>query len=106
MDEFLNALRQHIEAVETIGDQIERGEAYMEALRQYLPSLNEMITVIFGLTQNPEVSLELNRDFVLQVLNDIIYGIEHEDSVFLLDVLRYGLLELYDYTAAELQREG
>lgn len=105
MNEFLDSLRQQIEVVERIGDKIEHGEAYMEDMRNYLPSLNQMITTILDLKQTREIPLELNHEFVFQVLNDIIYGIENEDSVFLLDVLRYGLLEIYYYIGTELQSE-
>lgn len=105
MDEFLNVLQQHIQVVEEIGTKIEQREAYMDRLRAYVPLLNEMMTTIFELMQIPEIQLELSQEFVLQVLNDIIYGIENEDSVFLLDVLRYGLLEIYYYIGTELQSE-
>lgn len=105
MKEFLEALQQHIGLVEKIGDKIEQKEAYMEDIREYLPYLNQMITAIFDLMQNPQNPLEIDRGFVLQVLNDVVYGIENEDSVFLLDVLRYGLLEIYYYIGTELQSE-
>ena len=105
MDEFFDLLQQHIGVVEGIGDKVERGEYYMEDVRQYLPSLNQIMTVILQMTQEPEVSLELDQGFVMQVLNDILYGIEQADSVFLLDVLRYGLLEIYYYIITELQSE-
>jgi len=103
MNEFISVLQQHIDTVELIGNKIENGEAYMADMKAYLPDLNQMITTIFELVQNPQIQLSINPQFVLQVLNDIIYGIETEDSVFLLDVLRYGLLEVYYYTGTELQ---
>lgn len=106
MGEFDIFLRKNIELVEKIGDKIENRNPYMEDLREYLPFLNQIITTIVGLIQEPEISLELNQGFILQVLNDILYGIENEDSVFLLDVLRYGLLEIYHYVETELQSEG
>lgn len=105
MNEFLDGLGQHIEAVEEICTKMEEGEACMEHIRNYLPSLNQMITTVFDLQHASESSFELSQEFVLQVLNDIVYGIESEDFVFLLDVLRYGLLEIYYYIAAELQSE-
>ena len=98
----MNGIQRHIETVEAIGTKIEQGETYLDELRGYLPSLNQMIT---GLA-DPNRSIELSEEFVLQVLNDIMYGVEQKDSVFLLDVLRYGLLEIYYYIAAELQSEG
>lgn len=106
MNEFLNLLQSQIETAEEIGNKIENGEEYMEDVREYLPSLNQMVTSVFRVAQEPESVLEINTEFVLQVLNDILYGIEHRDSVFLLDVLRYGLLEIYYYLAEELQSGG
>lgn len=106
MNEFLNLLQSQIETAEQIGNKIENGEEYMEDIRAYLPSLNQTVTSIFQIAQEPESGLEINAEFVLQVLNDILYGIEHRDSVFLLDVLRYGLLEIYYYLAEELQSGG
>lgn len=103
MNEFLNLLQSQIETAKQIGNKIENGEEYMEDIREYLPSLNQMVTSIFQIAQEPESVLEINAEFVLQVLNDILYGIEHKDSVFLLDALRYGLLEIYYYLAEELQ---
>lgn len=103
MTEFLFNLQQHINTVNEITNKIEADEAYMENLKEYLPSLNQMIQAIFEFVQNPAVPLELNQEFVLQVLNDILYGIENRDDVFLLDVLRYGLLEIYYYMGTELQ---
>ena len=106
MDNFLQLLQSHIETAEEIGNKIENGEDYMGDIRGYLPSLNQVVTAIFQMAQGPEPALDINPEFVLQVLNDILYGIEHRDSVFLLDVLRYGLLEIYDYIGTELQSEG
>lgn len=103
MNEFLNLLQSQIETAEQIGNKIENGEEYMEDVREYLPSLNQMLTSIFQIAQEPETAFDINTEFVLQVLNDILYGIEHRDSVFLLDVLRYGLLEIYYYIGTELQ---
>lgn len=103
MDKLLNQLQPHIEAVEGIGNKIENSEEYMEEIRKYLPSLNSLMAELFQMAQNPEIGLEMDTEFVLQVLNDILYGIEHRDSVFLLDVLRYGLLEIYGYMEEEIE---
>ncbi len=106
MERFLELLHQHIDIVERLGETIENGENYMEGIREYLPHLNQIITEILQIPQNSETGLEMNQAFVIQVLNDILYGIENRDSVFLLDVLRYGLLEIYFYIEKELQSEG
>lgn len=106
MEEFSNLLLQNINTVKGIGDKIENHEAYIEDIKEYLPSLNQMIMSLFTAIQESKLCVELNQDFIVQVLNDILYGIENEDSVFLLDVLRYGLLELYEYIGSELQSGG
>lgn len=106
MNEFLSLLHSHIDTAEQIENKIENGEEYMEDIRAYLPSLNQLVTELFGRIQNSQSGLELNPEFVLQVLKDILYGIEHEDSVYLLDTMRYGLSEIYGYLAEELQGGG
>lgn len=105
MNEFLSCLIQQAESIVELCDRMERGDACVEQVRSFLPSLNQTITMIYDPQQAELQTLELNHEFVFQVLNDIIYGVENEDYVFLLDVLRYGLLEIYDYIAMELQSE-
>lgn len=100
---FTERLEEDKDQVLRIIDQIENKEPYMEDMRGYLTSLNEMTKEIIRLTDDPQIALDLNKQFYLQVLNDIMYGIENEDSVFLLDVLQYGLLEIYNYIETELQ---
>lgn len=102
MEKFLIELKNQKEKIEVIADKIDNGECYMEEMKEYLPQLNQTITALFEMIQDS--TLQINQNFVLQVLNDILYGIEHEDSVFLEDVLRYGLIEIYDYIGAEMQR--
>ena len=105
MDKFLAGLQQQRDTVDAIADKIENGEAYMEELRSYLPMLNQTILTLFEMIRDTVIPVAINGEFVLQVLNDILYGIEKEDPVFLVDVLRYGLIEIYDYVGMELQRE-
>lgn len=106
MQKFLEQLRQQIDIVEGIANKIELKKQYMNDIRAYLPLLNQSITELFRLSQDPESFLELNQEFVLQILNDILYGIENEDMVLLLDVLRYGLLQVFYYALAEWQGEN
>lgn len=96
-------LQSHIEQVEQICCLIEEEKEYYEELLKYLPSLNEMIQVILTYAQNDQIPLDINEQFVLQVLKDIVDGIERKDSVFLLDTLRYGLIEIYSYCLECLQ---
>lgn len=106
MDGFLEQLQQHMNVVESIGDKIENGEEYMGDIQAYLPLLNQILTDVFQMAQDPGSLLELDQEFIVQVLNDILYGMENRDSVFLLDVLRYGLINIYVYIQAELQGGG
>lgn len=105
MEGYPETLQQHIDFVEQLTAKIENNEYYIDELRGYLPPLNRMIQQIFALYDQSMGRIELNIDFVVQVLQDIVCGIEHEDEVYLLDVLRYGLLEIYCYIETELQGE-
>lgn len=102
MNEWIRELQGQKDQITQICDKIENGQAYMAELRSFLPEMNQMITGILNLAGDPNVALDLNTEFVIQVLKDIIYGIENEDSVFLLDVLRYGLQEIYEYIETEV----
>ena len=104
MDNFLDELHVQCKTAEDLADKIEREEVYMDGLKAYLPSLTQTVSKLFAMMQNG-AAIDLSQDFVLQVLNDIVYGIEHEDAVCRADVLRYGLVELFDYVTSELQRE-
>lgn len=86
----------------SICQKIEDHEEYMGQLKDSLNSINVVTTELIDILQKPDSGLELNIAFYMQILNDVIYGIENEDSVFLLDVLRYGLLEVYKYIETEL----
>lgn len=105
MNDFLAELKCQRETAVDLANKIENEEAYMNELKAYLPTLTQTISKLFEIMQN-EAAIDINPDFVLQVLNDIVYGIENEDAVCLADVLRYGLAELFDYVTSELQSEG
>lgn len=105
MKNILSELQIQSELVEELAGKAESGEAYLEELKSYLPVLNQTIVQLFEIIREPRNNIDISQDFVLQVLNDIIYGIEKEDSVCLADVLRYGLVEVFNYIAIELQGE-
>ena len=92
MVELTDKLCQEKVKIGVIVQKIEIGEDYI-------------MTEIFRLMQRSELQIELNIDFVVQVLQDIVYGIEQEDKVFLLDVLKYGLEEIFDYLIEMLAGE-
>lgn len=102
---FLEELQQQKNNLKEILLKIENEQAYVEELKAYLPLLNATVVTLFEMIQNGILQIDINLNFVLGVLNDVIYGIEQEDIVYLEDVLRYGLMEIYDYIEAELQSE-
>ena len=103
MSVFSEELQGHIEKLQEIADKMEHGQADMSEIKSYLPSMNQLITMIIELSAGPVPKIELNNEFLIQVLNDVVYGIENEDPVFLQDVLQYGLLEIYSYVNEELR---
>lgn len=105
MVELTDKLCQEKVKIGVIVQKIEIGEDYMSYVRTILPKLNQIMTEIFRLMQRSELQIELNIDFVVQVLQDIVYGVEQEDKVFLLDVLKYGLEEIFDYLIEMLAGE-
>ncbi len=102
-NDFLILLRSQIETTESICDKIEKGGEYMEDIKAYLPSLKEGVAAILQAAGNPDAGLQISAEYVMQVLQDILDGMERGDSVFLLDAMRYGLLEIYYYAADELE---
>lgn len=95
-------LQEHIKKVEGICELIENGEAYTEELVRYFGELKNVLSAILAYAQDENNDFTINEQFILQVLKDILYGEEHKDSVFLLDTLRHGLLEIYRYTLEQM----
>lgn len=106
MDEFLTYLGRHMNQIDLICDRIEKRIEYLGELRMLLPQINQTVTAILSLQEESPELLVLNQEFVLQVLKDLVYGIEQEDDVYLLDTLRYGLLTIYGYVLDVVQRGG
>ena len=95
MDKLIKELQQNRDCVEQIANEIELGDNYMPELKAYLPNLKQIITEIFDCAQKLKINIDLK--FVAMVLQDIVDGVEREDQVFLLDTIRYGLKEIFDY---------
>lgn len=89
---------ENIKQVKNICSAIDSGENYYDKMVNYFPEMKQMISKIL------ENNL-INEQFVLQVLNDIVYGMEKQDEVILRDTLRYGLQELYQYFYEICQKE-
>lgn len=98
-------LQLQIEKLDQICVLIENEEAYAAVLNGYLPELNQTIHYILDCSQDATKPFTINEQFVVQVLEDILYGMEHQDSVILLDAIRYGLMEIYSYGRDGLQSE-
>ena len=90
-------LQEQIKKVEHICELIENGDAYTDELVKYFGEINNSLSAILTYAQDGTNDFTINEQFILQVLKDILYGEEHKDSVFLLDTLRHGLLEIYQY---------
>ncbi len=95
-------LQRHVKQIADICKLIENDKECMDVLIRYLPDLNTTINNILKYAQDQQNNFAINEMFVLHVLEDIVYGIEHRDLVILLDVLKHGLLEIYQYTLYEL----
>lgn len=91
-------LLTNIKEVKEICLLIDKGEDYKGRIHLFLSNINETISWI--LTKNL-----INQQFVIQVLKDIVYAVEYEDTVILKDTLRYGLLEIYYYVNENCQCE-
>lgn len=71
-----------------ICDKMLQKENYMEHMPDCINTINEAII--------PRLEEEKdNTTVILHVLEDMMYGMSQQDEVFLLDVLRYGMLPLF-----------
>lgn len=95
-------LKSHIEKLELLCTEMENEDEYIDEITNYLSVINGDIEWILECAQSGNNSFTINEQFVFQVLKDIIYGIENRDCVYLLDAVRYGLLQIYYYTDEEM----
>lgn len=95
-------LRSHIETLELACAKLEYSEDGINEIKKCLPIINADIGWMLELAKNVNNDFEINEQFVFQVLKDIIYGIENKDGVYLLDAVRYGLLQIYYYADEEM----
>lgn len=91
-------IQSQIEQINRICNLIDNGEDYLGAAISELAEITEIMNVILE-------NYDINEQFVLQVLKDIVYGVEQKDSVILRDTFRYGLLKIYSYVNENDQRE-
>lgn len=81
--------QEAIEQIEDVCNAIINKENYLEKMPKCINSINNAVLPI----------IESSEDMapkVLQVLEDMMYGMTQNDEVFLLDVLRFGVLPLLD----------
>lgn len=98
-------LQVQMDKLDRICSLIENEEEYASILNGYLTELNQTVNYLLLCSQDETNPFTINEQFVVQVLEDILYGMEYQDSVMLLDVIRYGLMEIYRYGKDELQSE-
>lgn len=98
-------LQIQMDKLNVICDLIENEKEYASTLNGYLTELNQTVNYLLLCSQDETNPFTINEQFVVQVLGDILYGMEYQDSVILLDVIRYGLMEIYRYGKDELQSE-
>lgn len=91
-------IQLQIEQINRICNLIDNGEDYLGIVISGLPEITKIMNVILE-------NYDINEQFVLQVLKDIVYGVEQKDSVILRDTFRYGLLKIYHYVNENDQSE-
>lgn len=104
MESYMKKLPEVIVEMENICRKIENKEEYNVEIKEYIPVLNQVVMEILELSSDSSNGFMINDNFVLQVLKDMLYGIANADTVYLLDVLRYGLLEVLQYSCTEYEK--
>lgn len=99
-------LNKCIEIINEICILIKTQQEYLEKLKACLSIFSQGIEYILKVSADDKIPFEINERFVVQVLNDVLDGIEREDEVFLCDVLQFGLYPIYEYSITQLYGEN
>ena len=82
---YENAVNQ----ITSVCDAMLKRENYMEKMPECITAINQAVV--------PRMQEAGNQaSYILQVLEDMMYGMSQQDEVFLLDVLRFGMLPLFE----------
>lgn len=82
---YANAVNQ----ITCVCDALLKRENYLEKMPECIAAINQAVV--------PRMEeAEEKASYILQVLEDMMYGMSQQDEVFLLDVLRFGVLPLFE----------
>lgn len=84
MREKQQILNSAIVALDEVCKKVIQKENYMEDMPKCIEIVNGAVTML--MTEEG-----YNQEYILQLLEDVMYGMSQQDEVFLLDVLRFGL---------------
>ena len=76
-------LEQAVLAVDSICGKILRNEEYLSQMPVCVAAINQAVMLL--------LNEENGAEYILGILEDIMYGMTQQDEVFLLDVLRFGI---------------
>ena len=89
MEEKKKNYREAACQIKNICDAMLKKENYMDKMPECITSINHAIMSLIEETGG-------DASNILQVLEDMMYGMSQQDEVFLLDVLRFGILPLLE----------
>jgi len=84
MSEKQQVLEKAIESLDEVCKKIIEKNSYLEQMPFCISTVNEAVTMLMK-------EKKINQEYLLQLLEDMMYGMSQQDEVFLLDVLRFGL---------------
>ena len=89
MEEREQLYKNAVNQITGICDAMLKRENYMEKMPECVAAINRAVV--------PRMQEAGDQaSYILQVLEDMMYGMSQEDKVFLLDVLRFGVLPLFE----------
>ena len=88
---YENAVNQ----ITSVCDAMLKRENYLEKMPECITAINQAVV-----PRMEEADGADGASYILQVLEDMMYGMSQQDEVFLLDVLRFGVLPLFEKTVS------
>lgn len=89
-------LKEAITVLDDICEKMIQKENYQEKMSDCIQAVNGAVIMIME-EQNS------NQEYILQLLEDMMYGMSQQDEVFLLDVLRFGLKAGFEEVYQQLE---
>lgn len=84
MREKQEVLKKAIENLDIVCEKIKTKENYMQEMPKCVEAVNGAVMMLLAEENS-------NQKYILQLLEDMMYGMTQQDEVFLLDVLCFGL---------------